>query len=899
MANESLIFRKGLQANLADTTKCPIRPGAISITIDEPGMYIDLPANADLGHSGDYRVRIGDVITVQTLGELADLNNLTPDNLSTDGVTSLNGRMSAYSSSALYYVTDKNLLLKYDGVSKFIWINDTSTLQSSITNLTSTVTNQGQRLTALEAEVGDPKSDTNATATGLYKVIEDAAKTLQDQIDGLAGGGDGLSLDSLNKALNKEIQDRQTGDSTIDAKVTGLTTRMDTAENAIDALENLVGTKDDASNLNTVFAAIKKEQERAEEEEGKLDTRLDAIEGLKISETYAKQEDLTALTGTVGTVSSKVTDLENGLEQLFGTVATNNTTLTNAINAETTRATNAENALEDRIEEIEADYATNTKLLETNNNVTNLSNLVGSAEDDKAGDPTVFGAIKSEAARATGVEADLASRLGTLETTAPTLATKEELGAVSSQANTNASNISSLTTNLNTNYYQKTETYNQTKINELVGGATTAATNALKDAKTYTDSEIDKVEAAFAAADTALDQKITNINSSLTNYATTESLEDAVDDLTANIATAKQEAIEGGAAAAKTYTDTELNTFKNTYASDKQTMEQEISGLANSKADKATTYTKTEVNNLVDGINTTINGLDEQWTADITAAVEAEAAARNEAINGEQGVATKLAAHMESAAATYETKTDATAKLSEAKTHAETKANAAQSAAEETAKEYTDTREAKIREDFAAEDLKLSQSISNIVNNTIPTLATKADTYTKSQVNGLIQEAKDYADEAVEGVLRAAEAMRYMGTLTSNDIAAELAAKTGVEAGDVWVVGTAAMDLTDGYHPGDMFIASKDSASAIADWNHVKTGYDASLEQKFHSTVETNGGKVALDSIGTLDTGSIAFKASADTDGNYTSAIRVTMTTDSAGTGNHGVATIGMVWEDF
>ena len=129
---ENLIFRKGLQASLA---ALPIKPGAISITIDEPGMYIDLPANAALGHANDYRVRIGDVITVQTIGELADLKNLTPENLSDDGgTTSLSGRISEYSSSALYYVADKNMLLKYNSQSgKFVWINDTSSLQSQIT----------------------------------------------------------------------------------------------------------------------------------------------------------------------------------------------------------------------------------------------------------------------------------------------------------------------------------------------------------------------------------------------------------------------------------------------------------------------------------------------------------------------------------------------------------------------------------------------------------------------------------------------------------------------------------------------------------------------------------------------------------------------------------------------
>ena len=898
MANESLIFRKGLQANLADTTKCPIRPGAISITIDEPGMYIDLPANADLGHSSDYRVRIGDVITVQTLGELADLNNLTPDNLSADGVNSLNGRMSAYSSSALYYVTDKNLLLKYDGVSKFIWINDTSTLQSSITNLTSTVTNQGQRLTALEAEVGDPKSDTNATATGLYKVIEDAAKTLQDQIDGLAGGGDGLSLDSLNKALTQEIKDRQAGDSTIDEKVTGLTTRMGTAESAIDDLEELVGTKDDASNVSTVFGAIKKEAERADTAEKALSGRLDTIEGYNIPGTYATKIELTEVVSSVSEVSQDLADLTN-------TVNTNKTNIEESLAEEVSRAQGAESSLSGRIKTIEDldidnTYAKKDTVESLTSSHNTLKNLVGT-KTDSADKETAFGYIAKETARAQGIEGDHETRIAAIEglSIANNYATKAELNELKDGAvKQNSTAITNLTTNLDTNYYKKSETYSADEVDELVGGANTAAANALKDAKAYTDSEIDKVEQAFANADTALDEKITNINNSLVNYATTASLESTTETLTQAIADAQTDAETNATAAAKNYTDSEIDKVEKAFADADEVIDEKITNLSGSVYKKTETYNRTEIDNKVKAVSDTVAGLDEQWTADITAAVGAEAAAREEAINGANGVATKLAAHMESATATYETKADATAKLSEAKTHAETKANAAQSAAETNAKNYADGLDTQLRTDFAAADAALLEKI-NSNTGAFANYYKKSETYSKGEVNGLIQEAKDYADDAVENVLRAAEAMRYMGTLTSNDIAAELAAKTGVEAGDVWVVGTAAMDLTDGYHPGDMFIASKDGASAIADWNHVKTGYDANLEQKFHSTVETNGGKVALDSIGTLDTGSIAFKASADTDGNYTSAIRVTMTTDSAGTGNHGVAIIGMVWEDF
>jgi hypothetical protein len=130
-----------------------------------------------------------------------------------------------------------------------------------------------------------------------------------------------------------------------------------------------------------------------------------------------------------------------------------------------------------------------------------------------------------------------------------------------------------------------------------------------------------------------------------------------------------------------------------------------------------------------------------------------------------------------------------------------------------------------------------------------------------------------------------------MGTLTTGNPLTEAKGKTGTQAGDVWVVASISNDGK--YHPGDMLIANKDNATADADWTHVKTGYDASLEQKLFTAASTNGGTITLDSIGTLDTGSIEIKA------DLNSAVRVTMTTDNTNAGNHGVATIGMVWEDF
>lgn len=910
MANESLIFRKGLQASLATL---PIKPGAISITIDEPGMYVDLPANTALGHSDAYRVRIGDVITVQTLGDLANLklDALTPENLSDDGgKTSLKGRINEYSSSALYYVTGQNMLLKYNvATGKFIWINDTTSLQEQITALGSTVSGHSTRIGDLETKVGAAKNG-NVAATGLYKEIEDTKKDLENQIAGIVGGGDGLTLQSVDAAIKAEAKTRGEEDVKLDEKISGLATRVGTAETDIDNIEKLIGAST-STNTSEVFGVINKEiQDRTNADTG-LSNRIKAIEDLKIDDTYAKQEDLTGLTTTVGNLSTTVTDLNT-------TVGNNKTAAENAIKAEKERAEGVESGLNTRLQTIEGynipdTYATKQSVTNlTNNTVNPLVTLVGTKNDDKTKE-TAFGYIAKEAARAEAAEEALDGRLDVIEAIGivDNYATKQELNNLKNGAvKTNSDNITSLTNNLRDNYYKKSETYSSEEIDDLVEGAVTAANDALTAANAYTDACETAITTAYEAADNSLSERITNLSNSLDGYATVNALSSAVTTLRKETSTAKQEAIDGGAAAAKTYTDGRFTTFETQYADDLEEINGAITNLTNSKANAADVYTKGQVDTTVQGINTAITN---QETALKAYADQAEADAKAHADTEIGKVDQKLTNHINSAASTYETKDDAAAKLAEAKGEAASKASAAQTAAEKTAKDYTDGRETEIRKDFAAEDLKLSQSISNIVNNTIPTLATKANTYTKGQVDELIEDAKDYADEAVADVLRAAEAMRYMGTLTTSDIADELSKKPNVEAGDVWVVASSALDLNNAYHPGDMFIAKKDGASAIGDWDHVKTGYDSKLEQKFYSTVDNatatnaahkNGGTLELDSIGTLDTGSIAFRADGTFDStkkewSYNSAVRVTMTTDNASSGNHAVATIGMVWEDF
>jgi hypothetical protein len=123
---EQLLLRKGLYKDLSTTA---IVPGAISITTDEPGIYLDL---AEYNQDGSVksgttqRIRIGDFISFPSLADLRDASN---PNYGKDS-------QYAYSEHALYYAEAENVLCKYDKVNgKFIWINDTSSLLASINTI--------------------------------------------------------------------------------------------------------------------------------------------------------------------------------------------------------------------------------------------------------------------------------------------------------------------------------------------------------------------------------------------------------------------------------------------------------------------------------------------------------------------------------------------------------------------------------------------------------------------------------------------------------------------------------------------------------------------------------------------------------------------------------------------
>ncbi len=225
MANtEALLLRKGLHADLVNPAKCPIVPGAISITTDEPGIYIDLAQ--DDKHTENYRIRIGDVIVVPKLEDL--LNSTATD-------------AQKFSANALYYAEDKNVLCKYNpSTNKFIWINDTSTLSNSISTLNTAIT-------TINNTIGQAASGNAATAgKTLFGAIETeyaravaAEQALQAAIDAIAGedGGSIAELEeevnALGQTVNKLSGDVSTNYTELSNKILAEVTRATAEEAAI------------------------------------------------------------------------------------------------------------------------------------------------------------------------------------------------------------------------------------------------------------------------------------------------------------------------------------------------------------------------------------------------------------------------------------------------------------------------------------------------------------------------------------------------------------------------------------------------------------------------------------------------------------------------------------------
>ena len=369
---DTLLFRKGPLSGLANL---PIKNGAISITTDEPGIYID--------HNGK-RSRVGDFIVVPNMAALDDYKLDVTD------------ESKRYNAHALYYVVADDALARWDGT-KFALINDRSSLVDSLaklntalSGLTTIVENQGKSITA------------NATAIATEKSrAETAEKALDDKIKAITSGTDGTTLASLKAAIEAE-EDRAMAAEAANAAA------AKKAQDEVDALEGVVGTEAANSGL---FKKINDEITRATNKENELASDIEANATAIGTEKDRAMEEEGRLAGLI---TSNATTAANAVNDEKERAMAEEARIEGLIEAEVTRATGAENAIS---------VVANDAQSKANQNALDIAGL-------QSADTTITNRIAAEETRAKNAASNLSGRIDGLVTEAAKHALKTEVEAV-------------------------------------------------------------------------------------------------------------------------------------------------------------------------------------------------------------------------------------------------------------------------------------------------------------------------------------------------------------------------------------------------------------------------------------------------------------------------------------
>lgn len=472
---DTLLFRKG---PLSGLTNLPIKNGAISITTDEPGIYID--------HDGK-RSRVGDFIVVQNMAALDDYKLDTTD------------ESKRYNAHALYYVIENDALARWDTTTKeFKLINDRTSLVNSLAALNTA-------LTALTGVVEGHGTSIAANATaieGEKTRAEGAEAALGARIDAITSGNDGTTLAGLKAAIEKEVTDRTEAVASVDAKA-------NKAQQEVDALEGVVsGVSEDLQ--EEITRATNKENELS----GKIGVDTEGSETglyklIKDEKDRAMEEE--ARLG--GLITSNATTAANAVNAEKERAMEEEARIEGLIEAEVTRATGAENAISS---------VANDAQSKANQNALDIAGL-------KSADTTITNRIAAEETRAKNAESALGGRIDDLVTEAATHALKSEVEAVDDKVDAldtvvdgHTETISTMQGSINTlNGKIDDEIEDRqseiTRVEGLISDETSAREAAITQEVTDRNAAI---TSAVNAAKTELNQDITNNATNIQKNAT-------------------------------------------------------------------------------------------------------------------------------------------------------------------------------------------------------------------------------------------------------------------------------------------------------------------------------------------------------------------------------------------
>lgn len=465
----TVAFKKGLLANLPGT----YTEGTFYVTTDERALYLDI--------DGSTRVRIGDFQEFATLQALQA--NTNP------------------STTALYYITELNVLAKWNGTS-YVQIN----LDTGATSIE--VVGSGNAVTAASYDAGTRKLTLTMGET--FAKPADVDEKITEAIGDLGDKEEGVPYADVKEYVDEKIADVVAGSieglGALASKDKVAEADLDTAlATKINGKAN-VGTADDTSDMDTLKGAKKYADEKA----AAVQTEVDALE---------------AKVGTVEEGKTVVQMIEEAQEaatyddtEIKAKVQAN-TNAIGVLNGEATVEGSVKKTVADEIAKVIADAPESFDTLKEisdwisshsddaaamNSAITALQGILDGIGDTESGEKATVVAYVTDAIAALNIgdyakAADLtalAGRVTTLEGTSHTHANKALLDTYTQTEENLADAVAKKHTHANA-----------TELDKIAAGDKAKWDAAEQNAKDYADSLASDYDAAGSAAEALADAK--------------------------------------------------------------------------------------------------------------------------------------------------------------------------------------------------------------------------------------------------------------------------------------------------------------------------------------------------------------------------------------------------------